>query len=93
MVAEYKRRRHLVEKSIDWKPKAYDLEGSEREESKRNVRLELIDLDSDESIARELWENAMMKQASECYAAEEANPDNYECTCERLEISDFMRKV
>lgn len=66
--------------------------GSEREKAKRAVRKEISEADTNSrlAIAKELMFEAEVKQASECWGREQADPINYKCTCPKLKIEDFL---
>ena len=92
MTAQYKRNRFLTERSIDWKTKGYDFEGSERMKSKHIIHKEIQESSNvlKMDIAKELFWDAESKQASECYEKELADPENYKCTCKLLKVEDFL---
>jgi hypothetical protein len=82
MVAKYKHKRHMIENSIDKKPKGYHIEGSERMSAKVDIKKQLGDYHDlmDDSIYDEIEMEKQMELDYWCYLQERNDP-NYVCRC------------
>ena len=80
MVARYKKKRLAEEMSHDSPPRHLKLEGSNRGESKRIVRLEQQAYDELAEILKDEAFDEEVKAANECYMKELTIP-GYKCTC------------